>query len=292
MMLPTFDDELLGAYLRRIGAEHEPPSIEALCRLHRAHQMSLSHESTWIHFGERWTLDPLAAVRRFVNDGRGGYCYHLNGGFASLLHTLGYDVTLHMGTVYGEDRPIEYLGNHAVVQVANLASNANPEGRWHIDVGLGEGLLEPIPLIPGTYAQAPVSYELARAAATDPAEHGDWRLRVDHPYCNVRNVAFDSSPVSLDSFAAHHQEQSTSSTSMFVAMLLAHRRDDTGIDSLIGLNLGRVESVRTQQILETSSDWFAALADVFHITLTDTTAEQRETLWRKTLTAHEAWKQS
>ncbi len=197
-----------------------------------------------------------------------------------------------MGAVYGDDRPIGHLGNHVVVQVADLASDANPEGRWHVDVALGEGLLEPIPLLSGTYTQAPVVYELVRAALTDPTEHGDWRLRVDHPYCNVRNVAFDSTPVSIDAFADDHVEQSSSPTSMFVSLLLAHRRDESGIDSLIGLNLGRVESQRTQQILETQRDWYAALADVFRVTLTDTTAEQRNALWVKTLTAHEAWQRS
>jgi hypothetical protein len=63
----------------------------------------------------------------------------------------------------------------------------------------------------------------------------------------------------------------------------------TGVDSLIGLVLGRVEAGRTQQVLDDRDDWFDALADVFGVSLLDVDAERRDALWRKTLTAHEAW---
>lgn len=282
-------DELLPAYLARLGVDAAPPSTAALIALHRAHQIAISHESTWIHLGDEWGLDPLAAIARFVRTGRGGYCYHLNGAFASLLRTLGYDVTMHLGAVHGPDGPTTGLGNHMVVQVAHLADATNPGGRWHVDVGLGEGLLDPIPLIEGSCRQEPIGYELVRAPGDSPVEHGDWRLRIDHPYCNVEFVAFDSAPVSLDAFAAHHDEQSHAATSLFVSMLLAHRRDTAGVDSLIGLVLARIESDRTQQVLDDRNDWFAALADVFGVTLSDVDTARLDALWAKTLTAHEAW---
>ncbi len=288
--LPVIPDALLQAYLARIGGEVADPSVDALHTLHRAHQLALSHEDTWIHLGEEWDLDPLAAITRFTEHGRGGYCYHLNGAFGALLHTLGYDVTMHPGAVHGPDGPTAGLGNHMVLQVANLADESNPNGRWHVDVGLGEGLLEPIPLTSGTYEQAPMIYELGRAPEGSPPEHGDWRLRIDHPHCNVKFVAFDSNPVPLDAFAAHHFEQSHAATSLFVAMLLAHRRDATGIDSMIGLVLARIETDRVQQVLDDRDDWFAALADIFGVTLHDRSALQRDDLWRKTHAAHEAWK--
>ncbi len=288
--LPVVPEDLLRAYLRHIDAEAVPPSVAALTELHRVHQMALSHESTWIHLGEEWDLDPLAAIARFTQSGRGGYCYHLNGSFAALLHTLGYAVTVHRGAVPGDEGPTAGLGNHMVLQVANLPNDANPNGRWHVDVGLGEGLLEPIPLMVGQYTQAPIHYELNRAPDDAPPELGDWRLRIEHPYCNVRNVWFDSSPVGFESFAPNHHELSHASTSLFVSMLLAHRRDTTGIDSLIGLVLARVETEKTQQTLEKRGDWFAALADVFGITLQDCDDTQREALWRKTLAAHETWR--
>ena len=281
--------DLVRPYLQRIGADAAPPSLTELRALHRAHQCSLAHESTWIHLGDSWDIDPAAAVARFVGSGRGGYCYHLNGAFASLLRALDYDVTMHLGAVHGPDGPTDGLGNHMVLQVAGLPDDTNPGGRWYVDVGLGEGLLEPLPLVPGTYRQEPIGYEVLAAPADAPVEHGDWRLRVDHPDCNVKFVAFDSTPVALDAFAADHVEQSSAPTSMFVSLLLAHRRDETGVDSLIGLVLGRVESGRTQQVLDDRADWFAALADVFGVSLLDVDDDRRDALWRETHSAHEAW---
>ena len=288
---PEIPDALLRAYLERLGAEAAPPSVDALRALHRAHQGALAHESTWIHLGEEWDLDPLAAIARFTQAGRGGYCYHLNGGFAALVHTLGYDVTMHRGAVHGPEGPTGGLGNHMVLQVAGLPDDANATGRWYVDVGLGEGLLDPMPLVPGAYVQSPVAYRLDRAPGDAPPEHGDWRLSIDHPHCNVEFVAFDSTPVPVEAFAPDHFEQSHADTSLFVSMLLAHRRDATGIDSMIGLVLARVETDRDQRVLDRRDDWFAALADVFGITMVDVDASRRDALWRKTLAAHEAWAQ-
>ena len=115
------------------------------------------------------------------------------------------------------------------------------------------------------------------------------RVRIDHPHCNVKFVAFDSKPVSLDAFTAHHAELSTEPTSLFVSFLLAHRRDDTGVDSMIGLVLARIEADRTQQVLDDRDDWFDALDDIFGVSLLDVDADRRDALWSKTNAAHEAW---
>ena len=78
-------DADVAAYLRRIGLEAEPPSVEALQRLHRAQVEHVPYESAWIHLGEQWDIDPLASMRRVAHEGRGGYCYHLNGALSLLL---------------------------------------------------------------------------------------------------------------------------------------------------------------------------------------------------------------
>jgi hypothetical protein len=61
-------------------------------------------------------------------DGRGGYCYHLNGAFALLLASLGYDVRRHLGGVHGPDGPSpESLGNHLVLSVGGLPKPSTRE---------------------------------------------------------------------------------------------------------------------------------------------------------------------
>lgn len=80
---------MLEAYLRRLSLEAEPPSAEALTRLHRRHAERIPYETLWIHGGERWGINPHDAATRIAFQHRSGYCHHLNGAFAALLHALG-----------------------------------------------------------------------------------------------------------------------------------------------------------------------------------------------------------
>jgi N-hydroxyarylamine O-acetyltransferase len=77
--------ELRDAYLERLGLEAEPPSVDALQRLHRRQVERVPYETMWIHAGERWTIDLDSAVERIALHRRGGYCFHLNGAFSELL---------------------------------------------------------------------------------------------------------------------------------------------------------------------------------------------------------------
>jgi N-hydroxyarylamine O-acetyltransferase len=149
-------DADVAAYLRRLGLDAEPPSVEGLHRLHRAHVERVPYETMWIHLGEGWAIDPATAVRRIAHDGRGGYCYHLNGAFSALLAARGYRVSRHIGGVHGPEGPnTAALTNHLVLVVSDLPTDANPGGRWYVDVGLGDALFEPMPMVPATYVQPP-----------------------------------------------------------------------------------------------------------------------------------------
>ena len=77
------------AYLHRLGLDAEPPSVDALFRLHRAHVERVPYETLWIQLGEPWDIGPAASVVRIATAGRGGYCFHLNGAFSELLAALG-----------------------------------------------------------------------------------------------------------------------------------------------------------------------------------------------------------
>ena len=52
------------AYLARLGLEAEPPSVDALFRLHRAHVERVPYETLWIHLGDRWASTPTASATR------------------------------------------------------------------------------------------------------------------------------------------------------------------------------------------------------------------------------------
>ena len=267
------------AYLARLGLEAEPPSVDALFRLHRAHAERIPYETLWIHTGERWSVDAGAAVRRIAFESRGGYCFHLNGAFSELLGDLGYDVVRHVGGVHGPaGRNAEMFGSHLVLSVRGLPATENPGGVWYLDVGLGDALHEPLPLVEGTYRQGP--WQLALEAADD--ELGDWHLLHD-PDGGFTGMAWHSAPATMAAFAAKNEWLSTSPDSPFVQVLTAQLRDATGVNVLRGLVFKRLGDDGAEEVLSSEAELVAVLGDVFGLDL------KAPLPWDKLVAAHEAW---
>ena len=272
-------------YLARLGLEREPPSVAALFRIHRAHVERVPYETLWIHLGERWTVDPRAALDRIAGRRRGGYCYHLNGALSELLRALGFDVVRHVGGVHGPAGPSEAdLGNHLVLTVRGLPTDANPGGTWYVDAGLGDALHEPLPLLPGEYRTGPWRLVLEET----PGGTGDWHLSHD-PAGGFAGMAWRSAPAAMDAFAERHQWLSTSPESGFVKVLTAQRRDATGVDVLRGPTLKRLGDRASERTLTTGAEWRAALGDLFGLDLRVLVPDAGEALWGRTSAAHEAW---
>jgi arylamine N-acetyltransferase len=274
------------AFLARLGVEREPPSVDALVRLHRALLERVPYETTWIHLGERWGVDRLASLRRIAYQQRGGYCFQINGAFSLLLEALGYVVTLHIGGVHRADGPsLEAMSNHLVLQVQGLPADGCPDGSWYVDAGLGDALYEPLPLVAGTYQQGPFKFGLA----TSQASFADWQFH-HHPAGSFAGMAFRSEPAVIGEFAARNEFLSTSPGSVFVQTVTVQRRNATGVDVMRGQVLQRVESsVVAERTLASESEWFDALADVFSLPLADVPTADRHGLWTRVHTAHEAW---
>jgi hypothetical protein len=52
------------------------------------------------------------------------------------------------------------LGNHLALEVRALPTGESSAGAWYVDVGLGDGLHEPLPLVAGSYRQPPYALSL------------------------------------------------------------------------------------------------------------------------------------
>jgi N-hydroxyarylamine O-acetyltransferase len=266
------------AFLRRLGlTSAEPPSVAALTRLHQAYAERVPYETVDVQLGRMTSLDPGDSVAR-VLAGRGGYCFHLNGAFAELLHALGYHVTRHPGGVQmtADDEPGIHR-NHLALTVRDLPDS---EDVWLVDVGMGDGLHSPLPLRAGSHRQGPFTFGL-RPSVVAP---GGWRLEHD-----VRGSfhAMDFAPdaVGLDHFAERHVHLSTSPESGFVRTFCVERVDASGWDVLRALTLSRVGETTTRTLLDDRADWFTALADIYGLVIA---AEDRDPLWRKAVSQHEA----
>jgi arylamine N-acetyltransferase len=275
--------EVLDDYLARLGVEREPPSAEALARLHRAQVERVPYETVWIHMGQRWGVDVDASVERVARRRRGGYCFHLNGAFSALLADLGYDVVRHVGGVHPPTGPsADHLTNHLVLTVGGLPTDDNPGGEWYVDAGLGDALHDPLPLVPGVYHQPP--WRLSLEAT--PGGVGDWHLTHD-PGGGFPGMAWRSAPTSMGAFAERNGWLLTSPESGFVRLMTVQRRDATGVDVVRGLVLRRIGSGASEAVLETRTDLFDVLGDLFDLHLAADGGA--DALWSRLLAAHEAW---
>jgi N-hydroxyarylamine O-acetyltransferase len=127
-------DDMLSAYLARMGMQ-EPAALDAraLRDLHRAHLMAVPFENLSIHLGEPISLDEADLAGKIVSRRRGGFCYELNGAFASLLERLGAHVRRVSARVHGDDgRPGPPFDHLALI--VRLPDGTGP---WLADVGFG-----------------------------------------------------------------------------------------------------------------------------------------------------------
>jgi len=148
-----FDD-----YLRRI--KQPPPraaSLEALQRLHLAHRETFLFENLTIQEGGGISLALPDLERKFLDEGRGGYCFEHNTLFAAALGDAGFAASTLLGRVR-RGPPERWARTHMVLR---LEVEGEP---WLADVGFGcAGLVEPMPLRDGsTVEQGGFVYRLRR----------------------------------------------------------------------------------------------------------------------------------
>lgn len=191
MHVEALEPARVDAYLRRLGvARPTRPDLDALTALQAAHLRTIPFENLSIHLGEPIVLDPAALVDKLVG-GRGGFCYELNGAFASLLAALGFDVTLLEARVFDEGR----LG----IRFDHLTLRVDLDAPHLADVGFGDSFLAPLRLDrTGPQDDAAGAFELLPA--------GDGHLDVQRD--GTAQYRIDLTPRRLDEFAdacVHHQ---------------------------------------------------------------------------------------
>lgn len=280
--MPAISAEGIADYLRRLGiADPGAPSVEALFALHRAHVERIPYEVIDIQLG-RWTsVQPHHAVNRILG-GRGGYCVQLNTAFSALLAGLGYQVTRHAAGVQASTRSPATSPDIA----PHMALSVELDGdRWLVDVGLGDGLYEPLPVRDGAYQQGPFSYRLRRSEAVPGG------VRLDHdPRGSLVGIDIRMTPARQREFIRWHHYLVSSAESRLVRALTVMRRNAESVDAVTGCLLRQVDRAgRTVRELATQDEWTQALGDIFAIRLTDVPPEARDRLWRKVRAAHDEW---
>ncbi len=279
-------DAALGAYLRRLSFSSAPaPTLETLVVLHRAHLAAVPYENLGIMLGSPPSADVADTVERIVATGRAGYCFHHNGAFEALLADLGFRVSRRHGHVWtDEEHRWETSLNHLVLVVDDLPTSANPDGRWWVDVGLGDGFVDPLPLVAGRHDQAGFVFDL------EDVSPERWSFRHD-PLGSFTGAEVSDRPIEV---AAAHELLSTGPDSHFTRFLIVQRQDARGTHTLRGCVLSNVRPGRSQVVAElTSYDaWRAALADPLGLPVDDVDPADLADLFATSLASHRAWVES
>ncbi|MCH0540659.1 arylamine N-acetyltransferase [Streptomyces sp. MUM 203J] len=141
--METLPHKRLDAYLGRIGADRSAPADEALRELQTRHLRTVPFENLSIHLGEDVSLDVPEILRKLVDRRRGGFCFELNGAFAALLHTLGYEVELLQARVYDREGRLGIPYDHLALRVRVPGGDGRA---WLADVGFGDHSHHPLDL--------------------------------------------------------------------------------------------------------------------------------------------------
>ncbi len=261
--------------LARIGLDAAPPVDRAGLRtVHRAYLERVPYETLAIHLDEVAPLDLDVLAARVLADGRGGYCFELNGLLAWMLEALGFAVERRPGRVgaRGAGGPTNHLG--LVVGVPG------EPGRWLADAGLGEGWLDPLPLRAGVHADpGGLGWTLERLP------DGWWIGQ--HPWGSLPGVTLGEPRVELRAFSPHHKRLSRHPDSPFRRALVVQRPLEDRVLTLRARTLSaRGPEGEERRVLADADDLAATLRREFSITL----AGPRLTrLWSRVAAQHEAW---
>jgi N-hydroxyarylamine O-acetyltransferase len=254
------------AYLSRIGYTGAvEPTAAVLCNLQRSHLLTVPFENHDIHLGQPIWLDKDYLFDKIVTRQRGGFCYELNGLFACLLEQIGFRVLRLSARGYNDDGTYGKEFDHLFLQVH---AGDDPETARLVDVGWGDGPLEPLRLL-DTHPQRlggrvfQLQPDTCCLILSEKKVDGSWL-----PF-----YRFNLRPYTLDDFTpmcAYHQ---SSPDSIFTQKRIAVLQRPDGRDTLSELRLVQTRETglrgsgeRIERLLNGESEMHQVLADLFGIT--------------------------
>jgi N-hydroxyarylamine O-acetyltransferase len=247
------------SYLSRLGYASQPSvDFETLQNLHLSHLRTVPFENLDIHANREIAPNLESLYTKIVSQRRGGICYELNGLFAWLLGSLGFDVTMLAANVYAGDNGWTPDFDHMALAVRI------DEKCYLADVGFGDSFLVPLDLTSSELQNGGRSayrislsdgfYTLSKAADTAP----DLLLQP--------SFRFRMTPHAIEDFSERWRFHQSSPDSHFRRKIVCSRADAEGRLTLSGseLIISRADK-RTVAELETSERVKIALYEHFGI---------------------------
>ena len=153
-------------YLGALGLGRTDPSLAFLREIIARHLSKFPFSSVGVWLGHDLPLDPESIARRVVEQGRGGYCFELNGLLYAVLEALGFSPRLCMARVM--------LDKSEPTGLTHRLTLVDLDGeRYLVDGGFGPwGPRQPIGL-----SQAAV-HEPGRAFRVAEPQAGEFHLQI------------------------------------------------------------------------------------------------------------------
>ena len=248
----------LADYLDLLGLEREPPTLDYLKRLTRAHVERVPFEN--ISSILRRAAAGSAAVPPLDRDGElrawrdlrgGGLCFEVTDMFGTLLASLGFQTHAVIAV-------ISFPGSHQAV-VVQLDGR-----RYLVDAGNGAPFFEPIPVSdddpPVEFGYAGLSYRFRRDGAEawvqDRLIEGNWQ-----PFCTYLLAPADQA----DREAAY-QRHHTRGQSWVVDTLTLIRSSESEIWSLRGATLTHITAAgKSVSSCDSPADYRRTVSELFNL---------------------------
>ncbi len=244
------------AYLHRIEYDGlTSPTLETLRALHYAHLLTVPFEN--LDIPERpIVLDEERFFDKIVRQRRGGFCYELNGLFATLLRELGFEVTLLSARV-AKDKG----ATSALLEFDHLALRVDLDEPLLADVGFGDSFLEPLRL------QAGLEQEQSGGVYRLVVDGDIWRSERKAEDGWKKEYLFTLRPRQLSEFAEMCRYHQTSPDSPFTRKKVCSRATPDGRITLSDRKLIETRNgVRDERELS-DEEWRSSLRELFGIVL-------------------------
>lgn len=262
----------LSAYLQRIGFTGEPcPDLATLRSVHRLHLEAIPYENLDVQLQRPVGFDLNAHFDKLVASRRGGWCYEMNGLMGWALEQIGFRVTRLAGAVVRATAGDASIGSH-------LALCVHLDRPYLADVGFGDGVIEPTPIVEGAFRQDWFDFRVERLDETW------WRFH-NQPHGGAPTFDFQLSEAPAARLEERCRWLQTAPESGFVQNAVCQRYVDSELRILRGRVLKIVrDGAIEQRTVDSALDYERTLADAFGIEL-----PEAPSLWQKVSARHADW---
>ena len=255
-------------YLQRIrfvlpqhsGTAALEPSLALLRDLHQAHLLAVPFENLSIHYQEPIILEVRRLFDKIVTRRRGGFCYELNGLFASLLSHFRFRVSLLSAGVAQSDGDYSPDYDHLALLIRRLGGSD-----WLADVGFGDSFRLPLCLRPDE-EQDGGDGKMYRLLHAGPDDYWIVQQMAENQWQS--QYRFTLKPHRLADFAERCLYQQFSPESHFTQRRICTLALPAGRITLSDLRLITTEDgVRRERDLLSEEEFAETLAELFGISL-------------------------